>query len=585
MAMILPSVAPTAQPMQQFAAPEYKNVPAAQMQQTGEAMMKAGVVIHRVVQDINDNIDTANAQAAHNKLMAAGNTVLNDPENGFVFKTGKNAVDARSGALTSLQDARKEISQTLTNDMQRFLFNRAADATMQSWQGKIDVHTGQQTKIWRIGEATAGMDNHRQLASADIDNFGKPGSDFQKHKDATIALAEQVADLQGFDKEQRDKLVTAETTKLHADGINLLLTDTNKAGMALDYFRQHEKEIAVDQRDNLKAKIEDKVAFVKGSGLGSKIYSDLAPKDINESIKSAESKMLAEIDKSGADEHTKNYAKKAVKDQVEQYNDMKRGNAENAGNDLYGYMNSKGATYGTSINMVNQWEKAGKIDHKDAEALRDAADRKFRISEGRAEAKQAQNLKYLSNFLTFQNDYANGLLGKLDPSQVAKRMKDFGPFTDNAMQFVNHANNSADDVKLSMDKLKEELRVMKQNPAFKELKTIPNPDSNGEEDKASLALLNQKVIARIAASGKAGPGKQMTVQQALSEELKPVVTGKGIFWDDKAPRYKLGTTAADDPKKWTKEAKTAFINDSFYRKNGRYPTPYEATVFMHQLDK
>ena len=580
MAMILPTVAPTAQPMQQFAAPAGKNMAAEQTMQAGEAMTKTGNAVHNVFADIQSNIDTATTKEIDNKLSDVIHNTLYDPEKGYLKTAGKSAIESRSAAIDQITKASEELSQGLTNEVQQYMFKQTATARMRQAMGQIDTHAMKQTQVYNMGETEARLKGFMRDAEANVNDREA----FNTAKTSMLREADDYIKLSGMGADQGKQYKLTATTTMHGNVISQLLNG-DEAKLAQEYFAKYKDEINPDKYDEFSKVIGDKVAFVDGNQIGGSVYAQFAPKNINESIHTAEGKMLAAIEKSGADEQTKKYAKKAIKDQIDQYNEFKRGAIENAGNDLYGYMNSKGATYGNSINMVNQWEKAGKIDHKDAEALREAADRKFRISEGRAEAKQAQNLKYLGNLLKFQNDYAAGLLGKLEPAQLAKMMNNFGPFTDNAMQFVNTANSTADDVKLSMDGMKQELRVMKQNPAFKDLKTIPNPDSNGEEDKAAMALLNQRVIARIAASGKAGPGKQMTVQQALAEELKPVVTGKGFLWDDVTPRYKLGTTAADDPKKWTKEAKTAFINDQFYRKNGRYPTPYEATVFMHQLDK
>lgn len=289
MAMVydLPQVSPTAAPMNAAAAPQVENYAPKQ----GAQMAGAISEMAKAATTIQDDIDTANAQAAHNKLMDAANKVLLDPDNGFMTKSGKAAIDARSEALKALEDTKRQLSEGMSTNMQKFMFNRAADASMQNWTAKINSHTGEQTKVWRVGEAKAGMDNYRKLAEVDSVNYKKQGSDYQINKGMIISLANQVADTMGFGPEQRKALIDEETTKLHVNSIqNMLNTEGVGAEAIKEYYYKHKDEISGDMQPKLLHQINAAGSFEAGmtavDAAWRKVMGDT--KDINTPIKSAE---------------------------------------------------------------------------------------------------------------------------------------------------------------------------------------------------------------------------------------------------------------------------------------------------------
>jgi hypothetical protein len=157
-----------------------------------------------------------------------------------------------------------------------------------------------------------------------------------------------------------------------------------------------------------------------------------------------------------------------------------------------------------------------------------------------AQKRQEQDIQHLTKFYEFQRDYASGRIPKMKPEEAAKYASSMGKYTDNAMQFVAHANEASLNVKLTMEDMTERIRVMSTNPAYKDL-DIPNLDKLNDKGKAKLALLHSEVFALMAASAKRGPGKQMSVDAALAFALRKVTSEKGIFSDTKKPIYQLGT--------------------------------------------
>jgi hypothetical protein len=587
----LPIADTTAQPMAQvqgFTAPDSKDFSSAQLQEGGAALTKAGIATTQIVKTIQDDIDTATTKEMDNKLADAIRVTLYDPEKGYLKTPGKRALESRPGAIKDIQDAAKEIESGLQNDVQRYMFKKAAMVRMQSAMLHIDSHAMQQAKVYAGAEAKARMDGARLDAIADSANWKDPNSQYARSEKLVKMEVGEMAKLAGIPENsaQYAHFMQAATTQVAMGVIDQMLS-RDKVADANEYFKtaMENKNILPDMEDNIRTKLNVAVDHMDGKNAADLVFGELM-KGVTVNSAIPEEAMYKAIE--GSESLTtrgKEFAKAKLHDNISRYTAQKRQAEEGASNQVFGMMKNDGnrSEYQKVLYAINQLG----VDDKAKFNLRSAADHFYHISEDRQTAKledkMRQDVQNLGRLLQFQNDYAEGKLGKLTPQDMGKYISTFGSFTDDAMRFVNHANDLADNVNLTTDQLKDELRIMKLNPAYKYLSAIPNPDSKDPSDHADLALLQSRVVELIATSGKAG--KQRTVQQALATALHPYITDKGLIWDSKSPAYKLGTIGLDNPKNWGDDAKTNYINTQFYLLNGRLPSAEEFKPLKLKLEQ
>jgi len=163
----------------------------------------------------------------------------------------------------------------------------------------------------------------------------------------------------------------------------------------------------------------------------------------------------------------------------------------------------------------------------------------------------------------------------------------YGAFTDDAANFVAHANAKATEVQLTHAALADQLRRMTQSPFYKGwIDYIPRLDSPNSNEKAKMALLPSRVVGLIFASAEAGgPGGKMSVEKALSIALQPVEVPGALFGTKKIPAYLLGTVESKNPRTWPTATKVAFINTDYYTTHYRFPTDAEMTKLLNELNK
>lgn len=582
----LPTVQVNPEPMTPAAAPETKNFAAAQQTEQGAAITKAGDAVTKMVETYKDDVATAKVKDADNRLVQHLTETLYNPDTGFFAAQGEQAVNGQKDALKSVQDFVKKDSAAMTDPVEQAMYRKVSNARLNDATAKVYAHTMEQGKIWRLSATKSRAELFAQTA---INNAENPESkDYQTAVTSARGEWSDYASKTGMSEDATKLYIQSQESLMHKAAVDQLIS-RDQAVAAKTYFDNavKNKQILPGMQDEIRTKVDTEVSRVQGKQTADDVFAKTM-KDITINDAIPEEKMIKEIEAdTGLTTKGKQDAMAKLHDNLAKYAAQKRQGEEAASNQVYGMM-TKDADRGQYSQVMKAIDLAN-VDKQAKFNLKAHADTFYHISEDRQTAKLEEKLKQnvanLGRVLQFENDYASGNLGKMEPKDVAKYVSQFGASTDDAMRFVRHANDLADNVKVTMEGLKNELRIMKQNPAFKDLKTFPDPDSTDSSAKADMALLQNNVIGLMAASGKAGPGKQMSVQQALATALKPVITDKGVFWDTTSPVYKLGTTSADNPKNWSDETKTAFIRSHYYRKNAAFPTGAEFDRLKKELEK
>lgn len=408
-------------------------------------------------------------------------------------------------------------------------------------------------------------------------NFQKAERMGQTDDSPMVKLKANVKDLArasgfGEDTESYKSMLNTAMSAAHMGALDKMLGDDTLALKAREYYDAYKTEIDPSKRDD----IEKKLNLNDGEQFAKKVWaSNSQGLDVNNGPDME--KIYAQIESSGLSDDGKRIAYAKLADLKNKYEVGKRSGEERASQDIYGMIN-KGAAF---ADIMKNIDASTTLDERSKMSLRDLASSKYGVPDPAAQKRQEQDIQHLTKFYEFQRDYASGRIPKMKPEEAAKYASSMGKYTDNAMQFVAHANEASLNVKLTMEDMTERIRVMSTNPAYKDL-DIPNLDKLNDKGKAKLALLHSEVFALMAASAKRGPGKQMSVDAALAFALRKVTSEKGIFSDTKKPIYQLGT---GDVEGMSAAARSAFIGKEFYKVYNRMPNIDEVRILDAKLTK
>ena len=279
MAMILPQVEATAVPLQQFEAPRSENVAAEQGVQQGQAMVNAGNTVAKIAQDLQNEVDTAAAKEADNRLADTIRASLYDPERGYMATAGKTSLTARTGVVQGLDEAIRQAEDGLATDMQKYMFRKAATARRQSALQIIDGHAMQQAKVYNIGEAKARMDGARLDGVANWAGWGDPDGIFSRSKKLLLDEAATVAQLSGIPQEstQYRQFLQGATTQFHKDVLDNMISGGFTKD-AREYLSQAKKnnEILPDRYDELNKHVKIAATATEADNLAEEIFGGWA---------------------------------------------------------------------------------------------------------------------------------------------------------------------------------------------------------------------------------------------------------------------------------------------------------------------
>jgi len=225
------------------------------LERMGAANVAAGATIKKVADQIRYDIADADVKALDNRMSEEQRKLIHDPNDGYLAKPGKAAIDAREPVIKALEKQQQAIVDELQNEgksLELAMFKQVAQKRMQIALNQVDAHALQQTKIYDIGEGKARINNAVDDAAANWATWNQKNSPYATFKATAVQEVELLADKMGLPKDaaQRKELLMATTTKLHSDVINNLLSKDN-APAAAAYFQANLAEISSDKTDEL----------------------------------------------------------------------------------------------------------------------------------------------------------------------------------------------------------------------------------------------------------------------------------------------------------------------------------------------
>ena len=113
--------------------------------------------------------DEARAKQISTQFTPLVRTALYDPDNGFLNQSGVNALNAKSGAQTQINNAYDDALDQAQNPRQKALLAQSLGEARNSALQQIDQHTAQQGKVYYTAASDAVAAEHQQTYVASLD--------------------------------------------------------------------------------------------------------------------------------------------------------------------------------------------------------------------------------------------------------------------------------------------------------------------------------------------------------------------------------------------------------------------------------
>lgn len=278
-------VAPSSLPGGGFAAPQAANAAPQQLQQLGDATVRAGAVGTNIVSDIQMMANQVPVDASMNTLREFQQDRTYNTQDGFLSKTGRAALDPDPLGRSlqqqygeQMQDKINELSGKLANDAQRRVFLQQASQLATQFNGQVDAHFFRENRSYGLETQQGTL---RLAADAAKQNWADPDIVGYQIRSAQEAVwkAGQIA---GEPGNLTAAKIKDTTSAIHAGVIQAAL-DNNNPEYALGYIEAKKGEMTADDllkaNGLVKADMRARVASTIAQNAMTSLQSKLAPTD------------------------------------------------------------------------------------------------------------------------------------------------------------------------------------------------------------------------------------------------------------------------------------------------------------------
>lgn len=502
-----------------------KDVSGAQLQEMGTATTKGGLAVMDIAKAVQNDLDTAKTKEMDNNFSGVIRGVLYDPENGYLGKNSKSAVESRADAVKKIQDAARNLESGLTNDVQRFMFKKAAMQRMQSAMLQIDSHAMNQAKVYNVSEAKARMDGARMDALSNWAGWEQPNSLFSKSRALMLSEAASVAEVAGIPKnsEQYKLIMQASATQLHSDVINNMISlgQTNEAKKYYDAAIKA-KEILPDKIDELNSKVKVATVATDGDNLAEEAFSKfMGGKSSNDPIPLFQMERYVR-EKAGDKEDVQRAAIAGVKERASSWNAEQ---IENKAQNISGVWKLVDA--GKPVKQIELSPSWLALSDTERHQIRTQIDSYHagKASRSVAEMQRAEHMVFLQNGSEYLTVTDPNVLRRMSRAQVEATRGKFG------MSATQHLLDKWDaiqnptkfgDAKIDSDDFDVIARNLGLDPANKKNKDMRN-------QVGALKFHIETVIDYTQAQAKRPLTRQEKMDLVNKELSKQVLVNPGVF--------------------------------------------------------
>lgn len=539
----LPQVELQPQPMRELQAPTGKNFAAEQAVELGKNTTAAGNVMIGIANDIQKNIDEARTKEADASLARQLNTLLHDPNSGYLNMPGKAAIDGKYGVDKAMSDILKPYEDTLGNDTQRSMFKMVAEKRLLDARNSIDAHAAKQSKVYNIKASDDRAEAFMNDALSDIRNYNVPNSKYQQSaimmsnergNATTLSIGVKAGD------PSYDMQVKSQMSKLVDKGVeNLLLADDVRT--AQDYYVHHKDQILPEMQKSISGKLVIEVGNLKGKEFADGMWKkDVLPK-LSVDDQPDEAALKSAVEGSSLDKTGKKAALNWLRDKVEELKRDRTANNQVFSNSIHSMMTND-KDMGQYYTVDKEIEKyRGKINSTHILSMKNAVrifyhiDKRFEISLKKKEKEEEERLKLVQQdrFYEAQMDIQRRLARgeKVTTEEWNPKLSYYGPFTSKIKEYTNKAN--ALKGAYNEKEFSNMLEVLSQSRDA-EKNGIPN-----RNDKAKVAELREFVINDMHAYYI--HGEKRTLKQSMMEGTRYFAKKGWGFWSTDVPLSQINT--------------------------------------------
>jgi len=426
MPMLLPSVEPTAQQTNPVAAPESKNyAPEAAL-----AQGKATENLATLALQVHDNLAEAGAKQNDNELFGA----LQDMEFKYKQLTNKDAVDAMPVMLEEARDKIRQIQGSISDPLQQGMFEKIANARMQTFSSSVQTYALGNLKAWNIKEDEGRIGRARTAAFNQWTFWKDPNSkQFTDAMSSYEARIREAALNQGVpvDSDTYKQFRVGEMTKLHESVIGTMISN----GMSKDakeYYGTYLNDIDVDKRRGLSEHLKIATTATDADNLAEKVFGEWAQgKDFNSGVPLYELEARVRRE-AGDNEDVQRAAIAGVKERAASWNDQQKETTAQNVSAVWGLVDKAGGQITRQIQLSPQWLSLTDLERrkirKDVgeEAATRAARAAAESSRALSEMQRREHMAYLKNgdqYLTISDP---NVLRRMTRAQVEAKRGEFG---------------------------------------------------------------------------------------------------------------------------------------------------------------
>jgi cell fate (sporulation/competence/biofilm development) regulator YmcA (YheA/YmcA/DUF963 family) len=246
-----------------------------QLEQLGQQAEGAGLkqmhVGAQIANRIQEQMDDANVNAAEAKFIQASTDILHG-DKGYMNTQGADAINNFDGAQQALAKAKKDVEDSLGNDVQKHNFTLKAQRHLVTFGGQMGAHKAQQRKEYTYNEAVSGVESMRTMREQS--EIGS--TDHSMYTSAAVARMGEALKARGI-AEGSDQWKKAERdvrTQLVGDDVTRLMTD-NKYEEAKTLLSDQVKagNVDPDAANKMRATIQSNVERVEVINTADKIFA------------------------------------------------------------------------------------------------------------------------------------------------------------------------------------------------------------------------------------------------------------------------------------------------------------------------
>ncbi|WP_343684001.1 hypothetical protein [Asticcacaulis sp.] len=287
-----PSVRQTVSPSSTLRNPltvEAATLPGQQLEQSGQAMQRAGQGFGAVFQQAHEDANATLLNEAYNELINDAIKFKLDPKDGYTAYKGGQAVQGIEGKPLAaaygerLQKRKADIGMRFKDPQAQARWEQVSAPLLRQFDADALVYEAEQGKVYQAQTRAGTLETTKNVILADPSNTAINAFHFDRAKSAIA----QEADSLGLSGEARDGFLK-ETfgTKVVQPVIAGLLA-SNRPAQALAFYEANKDQLAAEDQAAIGSKLQEAAGAQVGLAAVDGVWSTLGPKGPNDGVDKA----------------------------------------------------------------------------------------------------------------------------------------------------------------------------------------------------------------------------------------------------------------------------------------------------------